>query len=651
MYHTRIPTAAGTLLAATALLLSQSAGRCDPPAQPEGVEVLARGPVHEAYAASVNDTPKAAPLVNKEPPAPIEELPPDQKPEGDNVQWLPGYWAWDEERGDYLWVSGFWRVPPPGRVWTPGHWKQASEGWQWVAGFWAAAEQREMTYLPPPPAPVEAAPSVPAPGADYVYVPGCWVYRETRYVWRPGVWCACRPGWVWVPAHFTWTPCGYVFVEGYWDYPLRERGILFAPVIVDVRVCRRPGWCYSPCYVVHDDCLVSALFVRPGYSCYYFGDYFEPGCRRAGYVSWIDVRVGGGCDPLFSYYRVSYRSTAGWEVGLRAGYAGRYKGDLPRPPRTLVQQNTVVNNVTVNNINNTTTNNVTNNKTVVNNNITMVTALNQVNKNSMKLQPVNAEQRQSEKKSAQQFQQAAQQRNQVETQLLAKGPAPAKLTDLPRTAKLDLPKVAAAAINPAKTPPPPPTRSDAKAPDPKQPMTPAKPEAKPQPTPAPQVAPGKVDPKQPTVPAKPEAKPQPTPAPQAAPGKIDPKQPTPPGKPEAKPQPTPAPQAAPGKVDPKQPTTPARPDGKVPPNPIPRSAPKQDASAPGSPETKSAVIPAKAESNSQLTQPAAKSLQAPTNSAAGQRGPTPRQAPAPDRRTGPANQRGDNEKPEKKDKQ
>ena len=125
------------------------------PAVPEGVEVLARGPVHEAFAEPASSKAKPAPAVPKPPPEAIDEVPPDQKPEG-NVQWLPGYWSWDEERNDYLWVSGFWRVPPPGRQWVPGHWKQVAGGWQWTAGFWAAQDQKELTYLPPPPEPIEA---------------------------------------------------------------------------------------------------------------------------------------------------------------------------------------------------------------------------------------------------------------------------------------------------------------------------------------------------------------------------------------------------------------------------------------------------------------------------------------------------------------
>ncbi|MBN9121594.1 MAG: hypothetical protein J0I06_21005, partial [Planctomycetes bacterium] len=57
----------------------------------DGVEVLAKGPVHEGFATTA-EAPTAAPVVAKQPPDPIEELPPDQKPAGDNVQWIPGYW-------------------------------------------------------------------------------------------------------------------------------------------------------------------------------------------------------------------------------------------------------------------------------------------------------------------------------------------------------------------------------------------------------------------------------------------------------------------------------------------------------------------------------------------------------------------------------
>src|SRR3972149_4100307 len=88
-----------------------------PPPRPggeEGVQVLTRGPVHEAFAETVTFDPEPGIVVAMAPPNPIEEVPPDQRREGVNVTWIPGYPAWDDERNDYLWVSGVWRAPPPG---------------------------------------------------------------------------------------------------------------------------------------------------------------------------------------------------------------------------------------------------------------------------------------------------------------------------------------------------------------------------------------------------------------------------------------------------------------------------------------------------------------------------------------------------------
>ena len=94
----------------------------------EGVEVLTRGPVHEAFAQTVTFDPEPGIVVNRAPPNPIEEIPPNQRPEGVNIAWIPGYTAWDDERNDYLWVSGVWRAPPPGREWVSGYWGRSAHG-------------------------------------------------------------------------------------------------------------------------------------------------------------------------------------------------------------------------------------------------------------------------------------------------------------------------------------------------------------------------------------------------------------------------------------------------------------------------------------------------------------------------------------------
>src|SRR5262249_9274077 len=161
-------------------------------------EVLTRGPVHEAFAEPVPFDPKSGIVVPKQPPAPIEELPPEQKPEGDNVAWISGYWTWDDERKDYVWVSGIYRVVPPSRQWMPGYWNKIDSGYQWVPGFWNAAKA-DVEYFPAPPKSLEVGPSSESPSVDHVWVPGYWTWHETRYVWRAGYWTPAHVDWVWVP--------------------------------------------------------------------------------------------------------------------------------------------------------------------------------------------------------------------------------------------------------------------------------------------------------------------------------------------------------------------------------------------------------------------------------------------------------------------
>src|SRR5262245_17336498 len=186
----------------------------------EGVEPLARGPVHEAFAQPASARVEAPEVVSKQPPDPIDEVPPDEKPEGANVEWIPGYWDWDEDGEEFLWVSGFWRDVPPDRAWVPGHWQQVEGGWQWVRGFWAEAGADELQYVPTPPASIDNGPSTPAPDEDSIYVPGCWLWQGDEFAWRPGYWVPYRSDWVWTPDQYVWTPGGCLFVRGYWDYPL-----------------------------------------------------------------------------------------------------------------------------------------------------------------------------------------------------------------------------------------------------------------------------------------------------------------------------------------------------------------------------------------------------------------------------------------------
>ena len=215
-----------------------------------GVQVLTRGPVHEAFAETVTYNPEPGIIAPKAPPAAIEELPPDQRPQGANVAWIPGYWAWDDERSDFLWVSGIWRDLPPGRQWVPGYWGQSASGPQWTSGYWADGQVSDVQYLPEPPASVEAGPNIAAPSADDTWLPGTWMWQQNRYAWRPGFWAGGQQDWDWVPAHYVWAPRGYVFVDGYWDYSIGRRGVLFAPVSFSGDTYSQPGYSYSPSMVI-----------------------------------------------------------------------------------------------------------------------------------------------------------------------------------------------------------------------------------------------------------------------------------------------------------------------------------------------------------------------------------------------------------------
>src|SRR5690606_14782362 len=99
-------------------------------------EVLEQGPIHAAFAEPHSISEQSTELIPAKPPPPIQELPPEERPEGENVEWLSGYWMWDQSREDFVWVSGMWRDVPPGREWVSGEWQEVDGAYQWVTGFW-----------------------------------------------------------------------------------------------------------------------------------------------------------------------------------------------------------------------------------------------------------------------------------------------------------------------------------------------------------------------------------------------------------------------------------------------------------------------------------------------------------------------------------
>lgn len=364
-YSSRITTIL-VLFALTVFCAAPTSSQEQPPPQPEtpkGVEVLARGPVHEAFASPTAES-KAAPMLAKKPPLPIEEMPPEERPEGD-VVWIGGYWSWDDDRNDFLWVSGCWRVKPEGKEWVPGYWREVGTNWQWVAGFWTQSQEQRgqgVTYYPEPPAAPNVAPPGEPPGQDMFHVPGYWMWSGDRYVWRAGYWTRVRPGHVYVASHYRWTPHGYVFVAGYWDYAVSRRGVLYAPVVVDTVVVG-PRFVYTPYYAVRDTVVLDSLFVRVSFGSYYFGDYYGARYAAIGFEPCV-FYSRRHYEPIIVYERWVYRETPRWHETRISLVIERNAGRAPVPPRTLVQQNNTIIQNKVTNITN--VNNVTNVTNVTN---------------------------------------------------------------------------------------------------------------------------------------------------------------------------------------------------------------------------------------------------------------------------------------------
>ncbi len=328
--------------AAPAPLPQEAAPAAETASGQKGVEVLTRGPIHEAFAAPSTEPVETTPVAKK-PPKAIEEMPPDEKPAGDST-WISGYWAWDDDRADYLWVSGTWRVAPPGKQWVAGYWREAGEKWQWVPGFWVASSKEteakhEVTYLPKPPEPPEtAAPGAP-PTESSFFVPGHWEWRGDRYAWRPGYWAKVEPGYVWVQAHFRWTPTGYVYIPGYWDLALARRGVLYAPVVVNYEGVPAT-FVYTPTYAVPETVVVDCFFVRPCYGHYYYGDYYGDRYHDHGFEC-VLVYNRRHYDSIIVYERWDHRAEPRWETSRVEIFYERDAGRAPRPPRTLVEQRVI----------------------------------------------------------------------------------------------------------------------------------------------------------------------------------------------------------------------------------------------------------------------------------------------------------------------
>lgn len=168
--------------------------------------------LHEAWREPVVSTDDAVRLTQAPPANPGE--PGARQPSAQAV-WIPGYWDYDASTSRFAWVSGTWRVPPPGRTWVQGTWARDDRGWYRVPGFWTA-DPTSPYRAEGPSAERPHEPRGPRPSSRHLWVAGHHAPQGETLVWKPGFWSKHQPGWTWIPATWLERPRGWVFQDGYW---------------------------------------------------------------------------------------------------------------------------------------------------------------------------------------------------------------------------------------------------------------------------------------------------------------------------------------------------------------------------------------------------------------------------------------------------
>ncbi len=238
-----------------------------------GAQPVKGGRLHEAFM-TLEAPVTLLQAVEEQPPHPLKEDLPKQTLE--DTVWVPGYWEWSSTREAFIWCSGGWRRPPPQHQWIPGYWKQFDEGWVRLKGFWSPEPVDNLTYISKPPPPSYNENPANPPSKDSFWMAGYWKYVGGEYTWYSGKWEKADPNWIYSPARYVWRPQGYVFLPAFWDWPLEERGVAHACLMISElqeQITYTPDLILEPSVIIQE-----CLLYYPDYTYFYLYYYlFDPG--------------------------------------------------------------------------------------------------------------------------------------------------------------------------------------------------------------------------------------------------------------------------------------------------------------------------------------------------------------------------------------
>ena len=232
MYSLKLLGCHSVAILGSALLSTSVFGQlaAERPVVSPATSVLVPGAVHEAL---VSDSPfplRPQVIVLQPPPGavPAAERPPQGS--SDSI-WIEGYWEWSQPLRQYTWLPGFWRRAPENLRWHAGAWVSAPDGVVRHPGYWYDAQRQPqlMRLAPPDKQEREATRRMTPPGT--VWIRGGWtVDQQNQYQWEPGFVATEEEGLQWQPATVLPAAGGFAVVEGYWDYPVSERGTAYAAI-------------------------------------------------------------------------------------------------------------------------------------------------------------------------------------------------------------------------------------------------------------------------------------------------------------------------------------------------------------------------------------------------------------------------------------
>ena len=89
-------------------------------------------------------------------------------------------------------------------------------------------------------------------------------------------------------------PAGISSYAGYWDMPVANRGLMFAPVYYPQPVYAQPGFVFTPSISIAGPAVTANLFVSAGTNQYLFGDYYAQNNVSVGITPWFSFSFSTG---------------------------------------------------------------------------------------------------------------------------------------------------------------------------------------------------------------------------------------------------------------------------------------------------------------------------------------------------------------------